>query len=204
MYSLRKSRCAALVRGGLATIICSILFLGLFSASASLVEVRDASCQRRLRQIAYGLFLSGDGSAPLFPIRSVAVINMSKPVECRKRMARFIPSVESPDKPEVSWRVPLLLEWQYDGILEEYDFSEAWQSPKNIALAKAMPPELGCPDDPKAMHQGTTSYAAVAGPNGNWLNSRPLPLIREHRIPQTLSWLLKSLTGRLSGLNPAT
>jgi hypothetical protein len=36
-----------------------------------------------------------------------------------------------------------------------------------------MPRDFACPDDPKALLQGTTSYAAVAGPDGNWSNARP-------------------------------
>ena len=177
-----KSGYAALARGAWAPIICSPLFMVLLSASVKLAEDRDAMCRNNLQQVGVALDV-GDPKKLRYPIRGVAVSDVSEPAKC---MTRFVPSVDATDKPVVSWRVALLGPWQQGSLYERYNLSERWNGPNNIALVKNMPRELGCPDDPKSRLWGTTSYAAVAGPNGNWLNSGPLAAElgkRDYRSP---------------------
>jgi hypothetical protein len=71
-------------------------------------------------------------------------------------------------KPMHSWRVLILPYLERSDLHEEYDFSQPWDSPSNLALAKRFFPRVfRCPNDTSAS-ENTTSYVAVVGPETAW------------------------------------
>ena len=66
--------------------------------------------------------------------------------------------------PMHSWRVLLLPFLDEQELYAQFDFSKAWNSPENMALARRMPAVYACPDDVDAQY-GETSYLAIVGHN---------------------------------------
>jgi hypothetical protein len=66
-------------------------------------------------------------------------------------------------KPVPSWRVAILPYLGRRDLYEQYDLKESWQSPKNQAVAAAMPAEYRCPSDPESNRMSQqTSYVMIA------------------------------------------
>lgn len=67
--------------------------------------------------------------------------------------------------PMHSWRVLILPYLDENGLYEQYNMDEPWDSPGNLAVTKQiMPMVYLCPSDPNFEGGGTdTSYVAVAG-----------------------------------------
>jgi prepilin-type processing-associated H-X9-DG protein len=63
-----------------------------------------------------------------------------------------------------SWRVLLLPYLGEQGLYDQYDMNQPWDSPHNMALANLMPGIYCCPSDGTA-NAGITSYAMLVGPN---------------------------------------
>ncbi len=76
----------------------------------------------------------------------------------------FIPDKEG--KPMHSWRVLLLPYLGRDDLWARYDFSEPWNGPNNIKLAKEMPESYWSPFEERDC--GCTSYLAVTGEEAAW------------------------------------
>jgi len=70
-------------------------------------------------------------------------------------------------KPMHSWRVLILPFIEQRALYDRYDFNEPWDGPHNSLLAKEMPADFRCPNDPA--NAGTnTNYVAVVGPETIW------------------------------------
>jgi hypothetical protein len=75
-------------------------------------------------------------------------------------------------RPMHSWRVLLLPYLEQYALYEQYDFSQPWDSPKNLALADKMP-------EVYALHGNyepgltITNYLAVVGPETMWPGPAP-------------------------------
>jgi prepilin-type processing-associated H-X9-DG protein len=67
-------------------------------------------------------------------------------------------------KPMHSWRVLLLPYLGEQGLYNQYDMNQPWDSPHNMALVSLMPSVYCCPSDGPAT-AGITSYAMLVGPN---------------------------------------
>jgi hypothetical protein len=77
-------------------------------------------------------------------------------------------SVDAAGRPMHSWRA-LLLPCFEGGLATAYDFTEPWDSPKNLKLIDQMPEVFRCPSDTGAV-PGTTNYVAVVGNETFWPN----------------------------------
>jgi hypothetical protein len=67
-------------------------------------------------------------------------------------------------KPPMSWRVAILPFMGQDALYHQYDQSQAWDSPKNLALSKMAIHEFRCPSDGEVA-DGETSYFMITGKN---------------------------------------
>jgi type II secretory pathway pseudopilin PulG len=80
---------------------------------------------------------------------------------------KSFPPAYIPDEngePMHSWRVLLLPMLGQQGLYNQYDFSQPWDSPANRMVLDQMPPVFACPSHPNG-GGNTTNYAAVFGPN---------------------------------------
>lgn len=75
-------------------------------------------------------------------------------------------------KPQHSWRVLLLPYLGYRHVYEQYHFSEPWDSPANMLVARQMPAEYASPADPDALAQFETSYMVIVGDGTMFPGSR--------------------------------
>ncbi len=66
--------------------------------------------------------------------------------------------------PAHSWRVLLLPYLEEQGLYEQYDFDQPWDSPANLALANRMPEAYCCPAAKTQRGTPQTSYAMLVGP----------------------------------------
>lgn len=75
--------------------------------------------------------------------------------------------------PMHSWRVLILPFLERDDYYRRYDFSQPWNSPENLELARSHPEvgrEFQCPAD-LGGSEGWTSYVAIVGPDTLWPGS---------------------------------
>ncbi|MFO0865444.1 MAG: DUF1559 domain-containing protein [Gemmataceae bacterium] len=81
---------------------------------------------------------------------------------------RYLPPFErGPDgRPWHSWRVLLLPYLSSDSLHKGYDFSEPWDGPNNIKLAKKIPSFYAFPGDVR--EDGVTPYLAIVGDHTIW------------------------------------
>lgn len=101
-------------------------------------------------------------------------------VECASRMQRIVgalrayhrefgsfppPGSAAGSKPPVSWRVLLLKQLGRQGLRNQYDRNQAWDTPDNIALASRCPQVYQCPSDVEGRIGGFTSYLMLTGPD---------------------------------------
>lgn len=101
-------------------------------------------------------------------------------IECASRMQRIVgalrvyhrefgsfplPGGAAGSRPPVSWRVLLLKQLGQQGLLNQYDRGQAWDSPDNIALVSRCPPVYQCPADVEGRIGGFTSYLMLTGPD---------------------------------------
>jgi len=73
--------------------------------------------------------------------------------------------------PMHSWRVLILPFLEHQALYDEYDFSQPWDSPKNLAVAAQMPEVYRCPST-GFLASDETSYMVVAGPGMAFDGSR--------------------------------
>lgn len=66
-------------------------------------------------------------------------------------------------RPMHSWRVLLLPYLGEQGVYDQYNFDEPWNSPNNLALADLIAPVYRCPEDRQG-NPSETSYAMIVGP----------------------------------------
>jgi hypothetical protein len=79
-------------------------------------------------------------------------------------------------KPMHSWRVLLLPMLEESALHARYDFSQPWNSPKNIALAGEMPRAYCCPSCEAERSKGETNYVAIVGPQTAWPGTKGIAL----------------------------
>ena len=79
---------------------------------------------------------------------------------------RFPPAATTDEngRPLMSWRVAILPYMGQNALYLQYDPKQPWDSPKNLGLAKQMPPEFRCPSD-SSDGDGETSYVMITGRN---------------------------------------
>ena len=76
-------------------------------------------------------------------------------------------------KPMHSWRVLILPYLEETAISEQYDMSQPWDSPANLALTEQYcPPVFQSPSDPSVANTTYTSYVVPVGPN-TLFNDKP-------------------------------
>ena len=77
------------------------------------------------------------------------------------------PGYDDPDHPDwkpCSWRVQLLPNMSEDFVCQQYDRTQPWDSPANMALQDMIGPHYTCPSNPSV--GGTdTDYLTLVGPN---------------------------------------
>ena len=73
-------------------------------------------------------------------------------------------TTDAAGKPMHSWRVLILPYCGESNLYQQYVFTEPWDSPRNLAVARRIPEIFACPADPDAKSQRETSYMVVYGP----------------------------------------
>ena len=66
-------------------------------------------------------------------------------------------------KPLLSWRVLLLPYLDAQGLYDQFNLDEPWDSPHNKPLVAQMPPVFRCPSEPPA--EGMTTYEVIVDPS---------------------------------------
>jgi prepilin-type processing-associated H-X9-DG protein len=190
-------------------LVCGGILVALLlpAVQAAREAARRASCSNNLRQIGLAMeaYHAQNGHYP----------------------PAFV--ADKDGKPMHSWRVLLLPYLGEQGLYNQYDMNQPWDSPHNMALANLMPGIYCCPSDGTAT-AGITSYAMLVGPNSistgpdghsknkitdgpsntimvaetvgggtNWLDPR-------HELDvQTMSFDLSDNTGKeISSMHPST
>jgi prepilin-type processing-associated H-X9-DG protein len=78
-------------------------------------------------------------------------------------------------KPLLSWRVAILPYIGEDSLYRQFNLTEPWDSPQNLALLSRMPKTYACLS--RAMTApGDTVYQAVVGPGALFEDSKPITL----------------------------
>ena len=139
------------------TVVCVLCGLLIPAFRASGEANRRIQCRNNLRQIYLGL-LNYHDMYNCFPPPIVA---------------------DSLGRPLHSWRVLLMPFMSGYDFYFKYDFSQPWNSPKNMAVAAAHPwlgESFGCPADAKDGKKGETSYMMIVGSQtaANWGVAGPL------------------------------
>ncbi|NUQ62511.1 MAG: DUF1559 domain-containing protein [Pirellulales bacterium] len=154
-----------LALASLGLLLLSCLIVPAVAAVAVRAEVRRSLCGLYLHQI-HGALCNYRDSYVRLP-----------PVEQR----------DSSGKPMHSWRVLVLPFVDEENLYRQYDFSEPWDGPKNRNLAgspgtaPSAPFLYQCPSAGAAFPPSTTSYLAVVGPDGDWLD-QDVPGPRENPV----------------------
>lgn len=86
----------------------------------------------------------------------------------------FIPDANG--KPMHSWRVLILPFLDKQGLYDQYDFNQAWDSEANMPLSRYMPDVYACPSDPEAASLNETNYVVLTGRNTFFDDSKAKPL----------------------------
>lgn len=73
-------------------------------------------------------------------------------------------TTDATGKPMHSWRVLILPYCGESNLYQQYDFTQPWDSPQNLRMARRMPEIFACPADPDAKSNRETSYMVVYGP----------------------------------------
>jgi hypothetical protein len=98
--------------------------------------------------------------------------------DCWVRNRAFPPAYVAGEdgRPMHSWRVLILPFLDEQILYDQYDFSEPWDSPKNLEVWKARrgreTAPFACPADQESNENGRTSYVAVIGKNTLWPGTR--------------------------------
>ena len=154
LVTIRRSVCAAIA------VICGVeIILNLPRLRAAKDAARRTQCQNNLRRIGVALnnYHSTYGSYP----------------------PAFV--CDSDGRRLHSWRVLLLpfLGEECQELYRRYNFSEAWDSPKNKGVLESRPAIFSCPTHGRVPDRNGTSYLAVVGP-GCAFQGRAL--VRKSRI----------------------
>lgn len=113
------------------------------------MEAREALCRGRMAQIGLAIqnYYNANGSFPPACVRDRA------------------------GNPLHSWRVLILPYCELEDVYRRYDFKEAWNSPKNAALAnevsERVTPLFRCPNDRSAQKDWTTFLALTTNEKGD-------------------------------------
>jgi prepilin-type processing-associated H-X9-DG protein len=124
-------------------LVCGGILLALLlpAVNAAREAARRAQCQNNLKQIALTLlnYQSAHGAFP--------------------------PAVFADDggKPKMSWRVAILPFMDQQGLYQQYDPKQPWDSPQNRALGNTPMPIFRCPSDPGAANSTETNYLRIIG-----------------------------------------
>jgi prepilin-type processing-associated H-X9-DG protein len=98
----------------------------------------------------YGLFDAPDNARGLCT-RNLNIISLAlREYEARHGHLPAASMVAKRGQPPHSWRVAILAQLAHKELLMKYDFNQAWDSPKNRALAGQMPDVLRCPGSGKS------------------------------------------------------
>lgn len=102
-------------------------------------DARQAQCAANLRRIGTALY------------------------NYHKVYGAFPPAVttDAQGQPKHSWRVLILPFLDQESLYEQYDRTQAWNSPKNLTLVPQVPEVYRCP---AASVPGETNYVMLAGP----------------------------------------
>jgi hypothetical protein len=129
-------------------LVCGGVLLALLlpAINAAREAGRRASCMNKMHQIGLAL-------------QNYAVTKGGFP-------GSFPPAAgsDAAGNPPMSWRIAILPYMQQDALYRQYDPSQPWNSPKNVALVKQMPGEFRCPSDSDDS-DGETSYFMITGKN---------------------------------------
>jgi hypothetical protein len=130
-------------------LLCGSCLIGLLLPAVSFLSeaARRCQCRDSLKQIGLGLhnYLETYGRLP--PVHDG----------------------DGAGQPPCSWRVRLLPFLEQDHLFQQNNFREPWDGPNNLKLASQSCYIYRCLSDRDSRPQGTTSYLAVVGPDGNWL-----------------------------------
>ena len=134
----------ALVAGGMIAFVAVLALLMWImgpAISGGTATAQQSACQSNLKQI--GLALD----------------------QYHQRFNSYPPAyvVDANGKRMHSWRVLILPFLGEQGLYAQYDMTQPWDSPNNIAVARRMPAVYGCPSDISADENSETSYLVVIG-----------------------------------------
>lgn len=132
----------AVAAGGMLLVIPCLIALLLPAVQQDREAARRSACKNNMKQFGLAMHNYHDvyGSFP----------------------PAYIPDENG--KPIHSWRVLILPFLDQQGLYNQYDFDQPWDSPANQTVMNSMPAIYGCPSSPDSKGN-TTHYAAVYGPN---------------------------------------
>jgi hypothetical protein len=78
-------------------------------------------------------------------------------------------------KPRSSWRTSLLPQLEQGDLMKQYDFSVAWDDPRNASVVGTPLAVYQSPRDPARL-RNRTSYVVVRGPDTVFPGAMPLPI----------------------------
>ncbi len=89
-----------------------------------------------------------------------------------ERCGTFPPAyiADESGRPMHSWRVLLLPELQEQALYDQYDFSQPWDAPQNLEVAKKMPTIF---QNPYRRTNGKTCFVVVTGDETNFAGAEP-------------------------------
>jgi prepilin-type processing-associated H-X9-DG protein len=122
--------------------VAAVIAYSLPAIRAGVDAARRAQCVNNLKQIA---------------------LAMHNYVSANNKFPRAASWSES-GKPLLSWRVAILPYLGYQELYNKFNLDEPWDSVRNKALIKEMPPVYLCPDRVKA-ESFTTCYQVIVGKN---------------------------------------
>jgi len=147
----RRGPVASLLRywslGMICILTCFAAFL-IVIIPAGREEARWLKCQGRLKQIGLALLNYHDAHGSFPPAHLT----------------------DQDGKPTHSWRLLILPYLNWKEVHDRYNFSEPWNGPSNVALAKTAAGTAECFRCPSehGSHPEWTSYVAVVGPGTLW------------------------------------
>ena len=99
------------------------------------------------------------------------------------------------EKPWHSWRVLLLPFLGEQEFYDAYDFSQPWNGPDNLQLAKLRPDVYHCPVRGAGAESMNTTCVAViasqtAGPGARYADDRS---VSDHSVPTQRAWSVSAL-----------
>ena len=124
-------------------LMCGLVALLLPAVNAAREAARRTTCMNNMRGIALAIVSYEQANGTLPPAYAT----------------------DANGNPTVSWRVLILPYLGEQALYSQFDTSQPWDSPQNLAASQQMPNVFRCPSDPTGSPMSvTTNYLAIVGP----------------------------------------